>query len=322
MDPVMDTDMLRELAAEVAEQMAQQREEIRRDFAEQLATQIAAVQRSAAEQVAALSERLGETTARLDLAQQELGTLRASVADPLAALLLDADGVLHLVQRNGERLTARLPDVGVLVQTAVEERAAALAATLHNEMQASVARTFELYCNAPAWSESAVYTEGQIVQTDVGRTYRVRAGVRAALGRAPGDDVERWERLGSGGFRVLKSRPEKLAPGDWFTEHDARFLHDGSTTILFVPKAAKVSDIERAVKGPHGLAQAAQAEIRDLAARVNGVAGEVARSATAANDASEIGVQALAQIERLSDALDALQRQIEELGGKAAGGKS
>jgi phage host-nuclease inhibitor protein Gam len=319
----MNTELLQALGAEVADQMDELREEIRRDFAGQLAEQLAAIQRNYIEHANAFRERLAEADRQRETLQQEVAVLRSQAgAALLTAVLLDADGVLHLVQRNGEQFTARLPDFDALVQRASNARFETMTETLRSEMHANVARTFELFCNAPAWSESAVYTEGQIVQTDVGRTYRVRAGVRAALGRAPGDDVERWERLGTGGFRVLKSRPEKLAAGDMFTEHDARFLHDGSTTILFVPKAAKVSDIERAVKGPHGLAQAAQAEVRDLATQMGNVAGEVARSATAANDASEIGVQALAQVGQLREDVDALQRRLDELGGASAGGAS
>jgi hypothetical protein len=277
----MDTELLQALGAEVAEVIAEQ----------------AAAQ---AEQIAIL--------------RAEVQGLREAAGDAVIAFALDAEGALSLIQRSGPPRRVPLPDVEALVRAAVD----AFGQTVRAEAQASVARAFEVYCNAPAWSPSAVYVEGEIVQTDVGRTYRVRKGVRAALGRVPGDDAEHWERLGTGGFRVLKSRPEALAPGDVFTEHDARFLHDGENTILFVPKAPKTSDVERAVKAPYTLGQANQAELREQAARLAAVLADVQRSTRAANDANEIGVQALAQVEVLQRDLVALRERLEQLASGAA----
>jgi hypothetical protein len=311
----MDTELLQALGAEVAEQMHALRGEIRREAAEQ----IAVVQRAHTEEVTTLRARLAETDHRLELAQQALAGLRTEAGDPVAALMLDAAGVLHLVQRGGAHWTVALPDAAALVEAAGKRWREDMRAELAGELQASVARTFEQFCNAPVWSATAVYTEGDIVATDVGRTYRVRKGVRATLGRRPGDDAEHWERLGTGGFRVHKTRPEALAAGDVFTERDARFMHDGEATILFVPAGAKVSDIERAVKGPHGLAQATQAELRELAGRVAGLLEDVQRNATAANDAGELGVQALAATERVHAELEAMRARLDQL---AAGGAS
>jgi hypothetical protein len=307
----MDDELLEELAGVVAERMAALRLEIRRECAADLA----AAQAAHAEEILGVRRDLADAVHRLELAQLEVATLRGIAHDPVAAFALDADGALALIQRSGPPRAVPLPDVAALVRAAVD----ALAAELRAEGHAAVARAFEAYCNAPAWSAAAVYAAGDIVQTDVGRTYRVRAGVRAALGRPPGDDAEHWERLGTGGFRVFKARPETLAAGDVFTEHDARFLHDGQATILFVPKAPKTSDIERALKAPYAVAQDAAATARDVAAREAGLVEAVQRSATAANDAGEIGAQALAATEGLRRDLEALAGEVDALKGGGAG---
>lgn len=312
----MDDELLEGLAREVAQQIARVRVDLRREFAELAAV----VQRAATAEAAALRERLSETSQKLELALQAVEVLRSEVGDPVVAFSRDAEGGVQLLQRHGPPRALPLPDVTAIATAAVEALGAGLREALIAEAHAQVARTFELFCNAPVWSEKAVYTEGQIVQTDVGRSYRVRQGIRATIGRVPGDDTEHWERLGTGGFRLLKSKPAALAPGDVFTEHDARFMHDGQTTILLVPKAAKVSDIERAVKGPHNFAQATQAELRELAARVTGLLSDVQRNAKAANDAGELGVQALALMERLSRDVDAMQRRLDALA--ASGGSA
>lgn len=306
----MDTELLAALGAEVAEQMQALRLEIRRDAAADLA----AAQRALVDDLAALRERLVDSEHRRELVQRDLAALREAVgAGPVLAFSRDADGAVSLLQRYGPPCPLPLPDVAEAVRVAV----AALGEALRAETHADVARTFELFCNAPAWSATAVYTAGDMVQTDIGRTFRVRAGVRAALGRSPGEDAEHWERVGTGGFRVLKARPEALEPGDWFTEHDARFLHDGAQTILFVPKAPKFSDLERAAKGSHGLAQATQAELREWVARMAAMLESAQRSTSAANDASEIGAQALAQAEGVRRDLEALERRVAALAGGA-----
>lgn len=308
----MDTELLQALAAEIAEQNQALRLEIRRDHAAQLAE----VERAHAEAIARLTERLVEAEHALALERAERV---AAFGDPVVGFSRDAAGAVVLLRRSGPPLPLPLPDVPALVEAAVDARLPGVRA----EARSEVARTFESFANAPVWSASAVYTAGDIVQTDVGRTWRVRAGVRATFGRVPADDVEHWERLGTGGFRVLKSRPEQLAPGDFFTEHDARFLHDGAQTILFVPKAAKVSDIERAVKGPHGLAQANAAALRDHeqahASRDAALVADVARSVQAANDASETSVLALAATERVEQRCEALERRIEALVSSSGG---
>jgi hypothetical protein len=305
----MDAELLEALAAEVAQQIARVRADGRRELAEQ----VLLVQSAAADEVLVLRERLAEATHRLEMTQQEVQVLRAEVADPVIAFTLDAAGAMHLVQRNGPTRALPLPDTQAIARALVEAEGARALESLRGEVHADIARTFELYCNAPAWTATAVYAAGDIVQTDIGRTYRVRKGIRATVGREPGEAVDHWERLGSGGFRVLKSRPETLAAGDVFTEHDARFLHDGRATILFVPKGAKTSDIERAVKAPHALAQTVQAQHRELAAEVADLRNAVERNATAANDAGEIGVQALAQIEAAIARVEPLQRRLDEL---------
>jgi len=307
----MDDELLQALAGVIAERVAGVRADVRRELADQLAE----VQRAHVAEVTGLRERLADLSHGLELARQGLAAVHRGIDDPVVAFTRDADGGVSLIQRNGPARALPLPDFAALVQSIVD----GLADTLRGELHADVARTFELYCNAPAWTATAVYTEGQIVATDIGRTYRVRAGVRATMGTTPGDDPDHWERLGLGGFRVFKSKPDALTAGDVFTERDARFMHDGATTILFVPAAAKHSDIERAVKGPHGLAQATQAELRDHVAHDDALRADVARGVQAANDASELGVQALAATERTREDLDALARRVDEIAQQSAG---
>jgi hypothetical protein len=309
----MDTELLQALGAEVAEELAALRAEVRRDLSEALA----AVRRESDEACAVLRARVVEAEHRAERAEADLAALREVIADPVVAFSRDADGGVRLIQRHGPERALPLPDMGALVRAAVD----ALRDELRAEAQAMVARTFELFCNAPAWSETAVYTAGDIVQTDVGRTYRVRASVKATLGRVPGDDAEHWERLGTAGFRVLKSRPAELAPGDMFTEHDARFLHDGRATVLFVPKAAKTSDLERAARASHTLVQATQSDLREQAARLGEMLADVQRTTRAANDASETSVQALAAIERMQGEVESLTRRVDELTAAVGGGR-
>ena len=188
-------------------------------------------------------------------------------AGQVIAMVADSAGALQLVQRSGSTLTAplpvppALPDVPALVDARLEVLRAEVLDILRSEVHAAVARSFEVHTNAPAWSPTAVYTEGQLVQCYGGRTYRVAKGVIATTGKEPGEHRDQWERVGTLGLRVHKSRPPELEPGDVFTESDSRFMHDGQGVILLVPKAAKVSDIERAVKTPYGMAQAVQAQL-------------------------------------------------------------
>ena len=310
----MDTELLQALGAEMAEQMAAIAVEIRRDCAAQFAEQLAAVQRAAATEAAELRAARAEADHRLELVQRDLDAARA----PVVGFACDAAGALTLLQRNGPGIPVPLPDVHAIARALVEALGASLRETLGNEQQAQIARTFELFCNAPTWSETTVYREGEIVQIDIGRTYRVRKGIKATMGRAPGDHAEHWERLGTAGFRVLKSRPETLEAGDFFAEHDSRFLHDGRTTALFVQKALKTSDVERAGKVARDLAQLTQAEVREHAAQLAAVLQDVQRSTAAANDAGELSVQALAALERIEGEVAALQRRVDALAG--AGG--
>jgi HK97 family phage portal protein len=254
-------------------------------------------------------ETLVGRTQRLEAVAERPGV------EPIADFSLDAEGLLHLVPRTGPPLTARLPNVVEMVRQAAEATASALRADLEAQLAVAVARNFDARHTPPRWEAQTVYTEGQIVDAYIGRTYRVRAGVAATIGQEPGDHPEQWERLGSLGLRVFKHRPATLQPGDTFTEAESRFLHDGESTILFVPRAAKVSDIERAVKGPHALAQDAQAQLRDQAARLEAVARDARASAASTQDADERAILALAQIEQLREHLEALQRRVSDVEG-------
>jgi hypothetical protein len=236
---------------------------------------------------------------------------------PIADLSLDANNVLRLVQRSGEPLTARLPNVHEAVREAVAGAGATLRAELEGQLAIAVARSFDARHTPARWSADTVYTEGQIVDAYIGRTYRVRAGVAATIGQAPGDHPEQWERLGTLGLRVFKHRPAVLEPGDTFTEAESRFLHDGEATILFVPRAAKVSDIERAVKGPHALAQDAQAQLRDQAVRLEAIARDARAGEDARHDADERTIAALSQLDEVRIALDAVERRLADLEGGA-----
>lgn len=297
--------------ADVLRQCQALLDEIRQACADQMAE----VQRSTGEQLQGLRAQLAEAHQQLALMRQETHALRAAADNPIAAMLLDAEGVLHIVQRNGERLAVRLPNVEQLVHEAAQAQREQIGAELRSEISAAVARSFELHTNAAPWNAASVYTEGQIVQCYSGRTYRVRKGIAATLGREPGDHPDHWERLGTAGLRVLKSRPAELQPGDMFTENDARFLHDGCGTVLIMPKAPKVSDIERAVKLPYGVAQAGLALGRELSGRVEALSVQVQRSEAAANDASEHGIQALATTEELRAELAALRARLDAAGG-------
>lgn len=285
------------------------------------AAQIAELQRSSAAEVATLRDELSAARHQQELDGQELRALRALATDPIAAVMFDAEGLLQVVQRNGTRHEARpreVPDVPALVEEAVASARDQISEGLLTELQAAVARCFELHFNAPAWSATAVYTEGQVVQSYVGRSYRLRAGIKASIGQEPGEHPEQWERLGTGGFRVFKSKPAAPQPGDVFTEAESRFMHDGSATILFVPKAPKVSDIERAVKAPHGLAQTAAAQVREVAGQLGDLMQDVQRGLAAANDASEHSIQALASTEQLRAEIEALRRRLDEIDPEAA----
>lgn len=309
------------IARAVAEAIGGARADILRQCDERIAAQrqaheaqLAEVQRSAAAEVATLRDGLADARHRAEMDGKELQVLRAVVeADPLSAAMFDAAGALQIVQRTGARLAVQLPDVEQLVRVAVEAMREQITAEVTAQAHAAIARSVEQYLNAPAWTPAAVYTEGQVVQHHIGRTYRVRQGVRASMGQEPGEHPEQWERLGTGGFRVVKSRPEAPQSGDVFTEHDARFMHDGTATILLVPKGAKGSDIERAVKGPHGLAQTAMAQVQDVAARLQDLQQAVQRNTAVANDGAANGAQALGEAEQLRADIDALRQQLGEM---------
>ncbi len=305
----MDDALLQALAVEVGRMLAALRAEMRRERA----AEVAEIRRGYEADAAALRERLSETSHALELVRAEHAALLATANDPVAALTLDAAGTLQLVQRSGPARSIALPDVPALVRDAVQALEATLREALQAEAQALVARSAELYFNPPAWSAATVYGAGEIVATDIGRTYRVRSGVRAAVGREPGEDPEKWERLGTGGFRVFKSKPTTLQPGDMFAEHDARFVHDGQTTTLLVPKVPKTSDLERVGKASHGLAQVAIDRLQGLGATVVTHGEEIARNAAAANDASEASVQALAATEELRSDLEAMRGVVQQL---------
>lgn len=227
-----------------------------------------------------------EAQARADRLQQEVDETRELLKQPaILGLMVDADGVLHMVQRDGTTLTVRLADEAQRIEAAVTQRCAEIEARMREEIDGRVGRALQEMGLAPDWSRVAAYTAGDVVSCYAGRTYRLASGVKASMGQEPGEHPEVWQRIGSHGVRVHKAKPATLQPGDLFTEADARFFHDGITTTMLSPKGIKTSDIERAVKPVHEMARNTAAELRSVRSAVEGLATVARAASQAANDA-------------------------------------
>ena len=218
--------------------------------------------RGQAEQVQrSLEQRAERAETQAEQVQRDLEALRQTVAEPaVRTMLLDAEGVLHMVQRSGPTLAVRVLDLPERMAEAVAGAMAEAEPRLRADLDSHVARALQRLGDAPKWSRTAVYGSGAVVSCYVGRVYALREGVKASISQEPGEHPDTWERIGSHGLRVMKAKPPELEPGDVFAEGEARFIHDGENTTLFVPRALKQSDLDRVIKP-------LQAEVR---ARRNG----------------------------------------------------
>lgn len=221
---------------------------------------------------------------RADQLQRDLDAAREEAGVPaISAVLVDSDGELNIVQRSGTTKANLRP----LLQRMAEEvkrAVAALGGEVRGETVAHVTREALRLGGAQNWSRTAFYGPGSVVSCYVGRTYELREGIAASMAQEPGEHPEVWRRIGSHGLRVMKSKPEALEPGDWFTEGDARFIHDGQTTTLFVPRMLKQADIDRPFKAANANATAALEHAQVARRTAEGLAPRVDRiERTAAN---------------------------------------
>jgi hypothetical protein len=271
------------MAAAVAQLISEATATLRREQDDALAT----VRRHCDNALQAVIERAQRAEMLAEQLQRDLEVVRARADEPpLRDALLDAEGVVHLVLRGGDTVRIRMPDVRGMVAAEVA-RSAGEAESRHLELiRAEVARGMHQLGLAPPWKKVAAYGPGALVSCYIGRTYRLRDGVQASIGQEPGDHPEVWERIGSFGLRVLKSKPAELAPGDVFAESDARFIHDGVITTLLSPKAIKLTDVERGLKPVHGTAQAALDAVQRAEQRLDELSGAVRRTTEAANEAT------------------------------------
>ena len=207
-----------------------------------MAETIAAIRRSADDGIAAGVQELAQV--RRDVAEAR----ELAGAPALRDALIDSEGALRLVQRNGDPLTVRLADLPALIAAAVAGQVDGAVAVLRSEMQSEVARGLQRLGAAPKWSKTAAYVAGDVVSLYNGRTYELRAGVKASIGSEPGEHPDVWERIGSHGFRVMRSRPDTPEPGDLFADAESHFVSDGETTTLFSQRQLKQSDVDRTVK--------------------------------------------------------------------------
>jgi hypothetical protein len=253
---------------------------------------------SDAESVArSLTQRAEQAEARADLLQRDLDATREQAAlSPITAAMMDAAGVLHVVMRSGERFEVRVADFDALVAARVSDALGEAELRFVARMDSQFAGALQRLGDAPRWSKTAVYRAGSVVSAYSGRTYVVRDGVQASVAHEPGDHPDVWERIGSHGIRVMKSRPEHLEPGDVFTEGESRFIFDGETTTLLVPRALKQSDLERVVKPAQSLAQSAMDHSRATRSDLEGLQSVVRSVGDAANDAGQASIENAAWI--------------------------
>jgi hypothetical protein len=271
------------------------------------------VRRNATAQVEvarSLEQRCERAEARADQLQRDLDATREQAAlSPITAAMMDAAGVLHVVMRSGERLEVRVADFDALVAARVSDALGQAELRFVARMDSQFAGALQRLGDAPRWSKTAVYRAGSVVSAYSGRTYVVRDGVAASVAHEPGDHPDVWERIGSHGIRVLKSRPEHLEPGDVFTEGESRFIFDGETTTLLVPRALKQSDLDRVVNSVKSLAQSAMDHSRATRSDLEGLQSVVRSVGNAANDAGQASTENAAWI--ASEGAEAARRAQE-----------
>lgn len=281
------------MAAAISEAIAQACATVR----EELTQRLDAVASEAESVGRSLQQRAERAETRADQLQRDLDAARELAAQPaITAALMDAGGVLHVVQRNGERIEVRVADFEALVAARVSEALGEAELRFVARMDSQFAGALQRLGDAPRWSRTAFYRAGSVVSAYSGRTYVVRSGVTATVAQEPGDHPEIWERIGSHGIRVLKSRPENLEPGDVFTEGESRFIFDGENITLLVPRALKQSDLDRVVSSAKSLAQSAMDHSRATRSDLEGLQSVVRSVGDAANDAGQAATRSAAWI--------------------------
>lgn len=216
---------------------------------EAIAQAVGEVRREVETIARSLQERADRAEALAGQLQRDLAAARDELAEPaIRTVLMDADGVLHIVQRGGPPLSLRLVDLEDMMNAALSDAMTEAEPRLRAELQAHVARALQRLGDAPAWTRMAVYGPGAVVSCYVGRTYVLRDGIAASMAQEPGEHPDVWERIGSHGLRVMKSKPAQLEAGDVFTDGESRFIHDGQTTTLLVQRMLKQSDLDRMFK--------------------------------------------------------------------------
>jgi hypothetical protein len=269
-------------AAAVAQIVEEACAAVRADFTQRLE----AVARDAESVGRALEQRAERAEAQSAQLQRDLDVMREQAAlSPITAALMDASGVLHVVMRSGDRFEVRVADFDDLVAARVSDALGEAELRFVARMDSQFAGALQRLGDAPRWTRTAVYRAGTVVSFYSGRTYVVRAGVPASMGQEPGEHPEVWERIGSHGIRVMKSRPENLEPGDVFTEGESRFIFDGETITLLVPRALKQSDLDRFVKPQTALGQSNADRLTAIERRFDALEPRLDRTERAANDA-------------------------------------
>ena len=287
------------IAAALGRALAECRAALRAEHAAALAE----LRREAAEVARAAGERAERAEARAEQLRQDIEVARALAAEPaLREGLIDAEGVLRIVQRNGDTLSVRLAALPALVTAAAAQAVAQAAEAMRAELRSEVARGLQRLGAAPRWSRLSIYGPGAVVACYSGRTYVLRDGVAASMSQEPGEHPEVWERIGTHGLRVLKSKPQAPEPGDIYSEGESRFIHDGENTTLLVPRALKQSDLDRSIKPTHALAQMAAEQMRVLRGEVDGLQDEIRTVGQAANDAAGVAARTAAWIASEGDA--------------------
>jgi len=224
--------------------------------------ELESVRRSGDERIEALTQENAQI-------RRDLEAARTLAAEPvLREALIDAAGVLRLVQRNGATLSAPIVDLTGVIAAAVARGVAEAADGMRAELRAEIARGMQRAGNAPRWSKTALYSPGAIVSWHIGRVYELRAGVAGSMSQDPSEHPDVWERVGSAGFRVMKSKPDAHEPGDLFTDADSKFISDGENVTLLVARPVKQSEIERQHKALQAGQAANEREVAALRAQV------------------------------------------------------
>jgi hypothetical protein len=253
------------LAIAINEAIADACTALRQEHAQALAE----VRRDATAQVEvarSLEQRCERAEGRAEQLQRDLDAVRELASqDPITAMLVDAAGDLTIVQRSGVTTKATLSGLVDRIAEQVGTGIDGLRDDLRADATAQVAREVMRMGGAPRWSRTAFYGEGAVVSCYGGRTYELAPGVRSSMAQEPGDHPQVWNRIGSHGLRVLKSKPANIEPLDLFTDAESKFISDGETTALLVARAPKPSEVKAAATLAQSALDAATQAQRDAA---------------------------------------------------------